>query len=368
MGVPFLDLKRRYRAHRREINSVIQKVFERGYFVLGPEVEAFEKIFSKFIGSRYTIGVNSGTDALILSMKVLDIGAGDEVITISYTAPYTVHAIRLAGAKPILIDVDSETMNIDISKIQTKITKRTKAIIPVHLYGYPADMKPLVKLAKKYNLYVIEDAAQAIGAQYYGKHAGTYGIMGCFSFYPVKNLGAVGDAGAIVTNDNKLAIKLKAMRTSGETKRCISEYEGVSSRLDELQAGYLKWGMTKIRAMNARRREIANMYIKELRDVPIILPPKETKNIKSSWHLFVIRTKKRDQLQKYLAKHGVSTLVHYPVPVHEQPIYRSLGYTKRDLPVTVQLEREILSLPLFPELTNIEVHRVCTLIKSFYRK
>ncbi len=365
----FFDFKRKYRQNRNAIQRAISSVFERGWFILGPELERFEHNFAQYLKVPYAVGVNSGTDALYLALRALGVGKGDEVITVSHTATPTISAIRLTGAIPVFVDIDADTYNMDVRKIEPKITSRTKVILPVHLYGYPADPAAIMRVAKKHGLKVVEDAAQATGAYYRGKLAGTIGDIGCFSFYPTKNLGAFGDGGAIATRDKKLADTVRALRNYGEVSKFNNRIEGTNSRLDELQASLLSWSLTKLKGWNKKRERLASLYLKELRGLPLKLPPAKGAGKVPAWHLFVIRTARQeecDALRKFLAERGVGTMVHYPTPVFAQKAYSFLHYTSKDLPVTSAVATTIVSLPLYPELTVIEVKTVCRNIKLFY--
>lgn len=364
----FIDFKRKYKLYKKEINQTIGRVFERGWFILKLEVEKFEKNFAKYLRIKYVVSVNSGTDAIFLALKSLGIGQGDEVITVANTATPTISAIRMAGAMPVFIDIDKRTLNIDVSRIEKKINKKTKAILPVHLHGYPADMGAILRIAKKYKLKVVEDACQAHGAGYKNKRLGAIGDIGCFSFYPTKNLGAFGDAGAVATNNKKVADTIRALRNYGEISKFNSGVEGVNSRLDEIQAGVLNWGLKKLDFWNKKREALAKTYLNNLESLPIDLPKTSDKIFKRVWHLFVIKAKERDELRKFLAKKGVQTMVHYPHPIFEQPAYKLLSYKIKNLPITKKASKEILSLPLYPELKREEILKICDLIKSFYAK
>lgn len=348
------------------MHAALARVFKRGHFILGSEGEAFEKEFGKSVNVRFVVGVNSGTDALAIAMRGLGIGIGDEVITVAHTAIATAVAVSMTGAKPVFVDIDSRTLTMDPALISSAITNKTKAILPVHLYGYPADMNAILKIAKGKNIPVIEDCAQAHGAMIGDNPVGTIGDAGCFSFYPTKNLGAFGDAGAMVTNNEQIANHMRALRNYGETKKFYSEYIGVNSRLDEVQAALLRWGLKKLNSWNRRRDHIASLYLKELRGLPIVLPPTSDDRMTRTWHQFVIETTQRDALQKHLAQRGIATMIHYPCAIFQQPAYQSLGYTDTDVPVTAEKVKRILSLPLFPELTDHEVRKVCESIRSFF--
>jgi len=295
-----------------------------------------------------------------LAVKALGIGRGDEVVTVSHTFISTVDAVARNGAKPVFVDIDPETYTIDVNQVEKKITEKTKAIIPVHLYGHPADMDPIMEIAEKYGLYVIEDACQAHGAEYKGRKVGSIGHVGCFSFYPVKNLGAYGDAGMVVTNDKELATKLKMLRNYGSPKKYYHDLVGVNSRLDEIQAAVLRVKLKYLDKWNERRRKIAKLYNELLEDTEIITPI-EKEWVKHVYHLYVIRHRERDELQRHLLKNEIKTQIHYPVPVHLQKAY--LGIRVR-LPVTERISQEILSLPMFPYLTDTEIEKIVMVIKK----
>ena len=365
--IKFIDFNRKYRRYKKKINSSVERVFKRGWFIAGPERADFEKKFSKYLGVKYAIGVNSGTDSLVLSLKAIGIKPGDEVITVSHTATPTISAIRIAGAKPVFVDINGATLNIDPKLIEEKITSKTKAILPVHLYGYPADMDAICKLADKYDLYIVEDSCQAHGAKFRGKFLGTIGDVGCFSFYPTKNLGAFGDAGIIVTNDKKIAENVRLLRNFGEVAKYRNKIEGVNSGLDEIQASFLNWELKELKKWNQERKKLADAYLKELKGLPIILPPKGNSDYNRVWHLFVIQTAKRDELRSFLKDQAIETSTHYPMPVFKQAAYRFFGYKEADLPITSKAVKNILSLPLYPELRIAEVKVICDLINKFYK-
>lgn len=366
--IPFVDFKRKYKAYQKDIMRVIARVFQRGWFILGPELEKFEKDFSEYIGISHAVGVNSGTDAIFLALKALGIGAGDEVITVANTAVPTISAIRMTGAIPVFIDIDEKTLTIDVKKIEPSITKKTKAIVPVHLYGFAADMSAVMRIAKKHKLKVVEDACQAHGALYKGKKVGVWGDAGCFSFYPTKNLGAFGDAGAVTTNNKSVANAVRSLRNYGEISKFNNEIEGVNSRLDEMQAAVLQWELTKLDSWNTQREKLAQLYCKYLKDVPVSLPAQSNFACERVWHLFVVQTSRRDELKAFLKEHGIETAIHYPKPIFEQTAYAFLKYTEKDLPHTKKATETILSLPLYPEMTKQEVKKVCDAIRSFYER
>ncbi|MDR4497409.1 MAG: DegT/DnrJ/EryC1/StrS family aminotransferase [Candidatus Scalindua sp.] len=363
----FLSLKERYFLYKKEIDNAIEGVLKRGWFILGKELEKFERDLAKQLQVSYAVGVNSGTDAIFLALKALEVGTGDEVITVANTATATISAIRMTGADVVFADIEEESFNINPELIEKKITKKTKVILPVHLYGYPANIDAIKKIARKHTLKVVEDAAQAQGAKYKNRYVGTQGNIGCFSFYPTKNLGAFGDAGAVITKNKRLAEIIRQLRNYGEISKYVNSREGVNSRLDEIQAAILNWGLPKLRLWNKRRTALANIYLKELKNLPIILPPVSDKERTGVWHLFVIRCNKRDRLKKYLRDRGIETAVHYPKPIFEQAAYKFMNYCGEDLPVTSKVMSEILSLPLYPELSHQEILEVCRVIKSFYK-
>lgn len=361
--IPFIDLKREYAEIGEEIDKAIQRVLDKQWFLLGEELEKFEQEFSNYIVVKHAIGVQSGSDALFLAIKALGIGSGNEVITVSHTFISTVDAIVRNGAKPVFVDIDPETYTMDVSQIEDKITKKTKAIIPVHLYGHPVDMDPIMEIAKKYKLFVIEDACQAHGAEYKGKKVGSIGDLGCFSFYPSKNLGAYGDGGMIVTNDEELSKKLSMLRNYGQSKKYYHDFIGVNSRLDEIQAAILRVKLKHLDEWNEKRKSIAKLYNELLKDSNVILPI-EKNYAKHVYHLYVIRSKNRDKLQQYLLEKGIQTQIHYPVPVHRQKAYLNLGYNV-NLPVTEKISNEILSLPMYPWMKEEEVVNIAEVIKAF---
>ena len=354
--IPLVDLEREYTEISGEIREAMGRVLKSGWFILREEVRRFEEEFSTYIGAKYGIGVNSGSDALYLALQALGIGSGDEVITVSHTFVSTVDAIVRNGAKPVFVDVDADTYCIGVTKIEQLITNRTKAILPVHFYGHPADMQPIMEIARKYKLIVIEDACQAHGAEYKGNKAGSIGDIGCFSFYPVKNLGSYGDGGIAVTDDKELAIKLRMLRNYGQSKKYYHDFVGVNSRLDELQAAVLRVKLKHLNEWNEKRRKAAKIYDQLLRDAGVIIPV-EKKYAKHVYHLYVIRDKKRDRLQQHLLANGIQTQIHYPIPVHKQKAYAELGHAAK-LPVTERICNEILSLPMHPFFREDEIHAI----------
>lgn len=366
MKIPFVDLQKEQKTLKNAIEKTMNKVMKKGNFILGEEVSAFEKSFAKYLGAKYVIGVASGTDALVLSLKALGIGVGDEVIVPSLTFIATALAVSVTGATPVFVDVDEESHTIDPNGIERKITDKTKAIIPVHLYGNPANLSKIIEIAKKHKLFVIEDAAQAHGATYKGKKVGSFGEFGCFSFYPTKNLGACGDGGAIATNSSVLAAKINLLRNYGQEKKYHSKTFGYNSRLDELQAAILLVKLKHLDEWNKRRRELAKVYKEELKKIVGI--PGETSNASSVFHLFTIQTFKRDFLLKELENNGIISLIHYPVPLHLQEAYSYLGYKRGDFPVSERIAKNTLSLPIHPFLKESHIKFIAEVIRSFLKK
>lgn len=355
--IPISDISRQYLDIKGEIDAALLETIRSGWFILGPRVERFEKEFASYCGAKFAVGVGSGTEALHLSLVAAGIKEGDEVITVANTAVPTVCAVIFANAKPVFVDIDPVSFNMDPSLIKKKITKRTKAIIPVHLYGQSADMAPIMKIAKEYNLSVIEDACQAHGTEYKKKKAGTFGDLGCFSFYPSKNLGCYGDGGMVVTSDGKLAEKVWLLRNYGQKKRYEHITKGFNSRLDEIQAAVLSVKLKYLDKWNKRRRALASLYDSLLKGSSVQTPV-EMEYSKHAYHLYVVRTGKRDELQARLKDKGIQTNIHYPIPIHMQKAYRYLKIGKGSLPVTEKYAEQILSLPLFPELKDEEARCV----------
>lgn len=361
MKVPIIDLGKAYKQISSQVDSKIKKVLENGDFILGEEVRYFEKEFANYCGVKYGVGVNSGTDALFLGLLSLGIGRGDEVITSVNTYIATALAISFTDAKPVFVDIDPETYNINVGKIEKAITKRTKALLPVHLYGHPADMEPILKIARKYNLKVIEDCAQAHGAVYKPKNmkVGSMGDVGCFSFYPTKNLGACGDAGMVVTNNKRIAERLRLLRGYGRKSRYRHTVKGHNSRLDTLQAGILRIKLKRLDYYNRLRRKNAQIYTDLFKKTKAnVITPIQKDYAYHVYHQYCVRVKNRDKIIKKLASKGVRTLIHYAIPIHLQKAYKDLGYKKGDFPVTEKISREILSLPMYPELKERQIRYV----------
>ncbi len=364
MNVPFVSFKPIEEELKVALADAFERVIDSSWYIKGKEVSNFEIEFANYCGTNYCIGVGNGLDALVLALKALDIKQGDEVIVPSNTFIATVLAITYVGAKPVFVEPDINTFNIDVSLIEVAITKQTKAIMPVHLYGQPCDMDPIIKIADKYNLYIIEDCAQAHGAKYKDKNVGTFGIVSGFSFYPGKNLGALGDAGACVTNDFLLNEKLRAFGNYGSDYKYHHIYKGVNSRLDELQAAFLSVKLEHLERMNAKRIEIANKYL-ELINNPNVILPSVIKEVIPVWHIFAIRSERRDELEHYLKANGIETNKHYPIPIHLQDCYKDLGFVIGDFPIAEEISRTELSLPLFYGMTEEQVQYVIDVINAF---
>ena len=362
--ISFLDLKAVNEQYITEIEKVLHKVIKSGWYILGTEVDLFEKEFAEYCGTDHCIGVANGLDALTIILKAYGIGEGDEVIVPSNTYIASVLSVSANGAVPILVEPDIASYNIDPKKIEEKITSRTKAILAVHLYGQSADMNAINQIAEKYDLKVIEDAAQAHGATYNGKRTGNLGNAAGFSFYPGKNLGALGDAGAITTNDGQLAEKIRALRNYGSHVKYENLYKGVNSRLDEIQAAILRIKLKELDRENERRREIATYYLNHINNSKIILPKIVNRDLSSHvWHLFVVRTKEREKLQSYLKEKGIQTLIHYPVPPHKQQAYKE--WSNLSYPISEQIHNEELSLPISPVQSIETTRKIVEVINSF---
>ena len=360
--IPYLDLKEQYKRIKPEIDKAVFQVLESGRFILGEEVKAFEEEFAAYCQTRYAVAVNSGTSALHLSLLAMGVGAGDEVITTPLTFVATVAAILYTGAKPVLVDIDSSTLNIDVHQIPSAVTKRTKAILPVHLHGKPADMGALGELARQNNLAVVEDAAQAHGAEFMGRRVGGLGDIGCFSFYPGKNLGAYGEGGAVTTNDPELARKIRLLRDWGAENRYQHELKGFNCRLEAIQGAVLRVKLRHLEKWIDARARIAKRYDELLKGVVEI--PSTPRQVRHVYHVYAILAEKRDRLQEYLSSRDVHTNIHYPIPVHLQKAYTDLGYKEGDFPVAEDACRKLLSLPLYPEMTTAQVDEVAENIKA----
>lgn len=366
MIIPASPLEQ-YKASKIKIDKAIERVVNSGKYILGNEVNLFEQEFANFIGTKFSIGVGSGTEALHIALEACGASRNDEVITVSHTAVATASAITLSGAKPRFADIESNSFSIDVSKVESLINKKTKFIIPVHIYGNPVDMNKIMKIAKKHKLIVIEDCAQAHGALFKGKKVGSIGDIGCFSFYPTKNLGAIGDGGAIVCSNRKLAKKCKLIREYGWQQRYVSKFNGWNSRLDEIQAAILRVKLKNLEKDNEKRRNIAKIYnsIIDTKNSDITLPS-ERDACKHVYHLYVIKTSKRDKLKNFLNKNKIITTIQYPFPVHMQDYYFNKNLHK-NLYVTENIAKEILSLPIYPEFKKTDARYVAKMINQFYR-
>ena len=365
--IPLLDLKQQYQSIRHEVEPAVLKVLASTEYVLGAEVQGFEEELAEYCGCSQAVAVNSGTAALELALRALGVGPGDEVITVPFTFVATVAAIENVGARPVLVDIDPETYTMDPDQVVQAITPRTRGVMPVHLYGQVADMDPLIALADSRGLEVIEDAAQAHGADYRGRQAGSLGAMGCFSFYPAKNLGACGEGGAITTNDPRLAQRLRMLRDWGQSRKYLHELKGGNYRMDAVQGAILRIKLRHLEAWTRARRERAARY-DELLERAEVVRPKALGHNRHVYHLYCIQCEERDQLSAELEKRGIRTGIHYPTPVHLQPAYRNLGYDEGAFPVAEFVARRVLSLPLFPELALESVDFICQTIRSLRPK
>ncbi len=361
--IPFVDLKVQYAAIKPEIDAAIQRVLNHTGFILGQEVSDFEQVFAQYVGVKGAVGVASGTAALQLALLACGVGPGDEVITTAHTFMATAEAISQTGARPVFVDIDPGTYNIDSNMVEAAITSRTRAIVPVHLYGQAAEMDALCDIAQRRHLWVIEDAAQAHGAEYKERRCGSIGHLACFSFYPSKNLGAYGDAGAVTGNDATLLAKVRKLRDHGRTAKYEHDEIGYGERLDALQAAVLCTKLPHLEAWTEARRAHARLYTKLLTGYDLVTPY-ESPSGRHVYHLYVIRTPRRDELQTYLNRYGIGTGIHYPVPLHLQPAYAAHGYNNVRLPVAEQAASEVLSLPLYAELTDNQIEQVVGLVKE----
>ncbi len=357
MTIPFLDLRAGYVELKSEIDAAVARALDSGHYILGPEVEAFETEFARYAGAGQCIGVGNGLDALILSLRALDIGPGDEVIVPSHTFVATWLAVAAVGARIVPVEPDAGTMNIDVTRLAQALTPATRAIIPVHLYGQPADLGPILALARAHGLRVIEDAAQAHGARYRGRPIGAHGDLVCWSFYPGKNLGAFGDGGAVTTDDAVLAERLRALHNYGSSRKYVNDEQGLNSRLDPIQAAILRVKLRHLAEWNDRRRAIARFYLDGLAGSGVTLPtvPDWCDPV---WHLFVVQDEGRDALQARLASLGIGSLIHYPIPPHRQKAFAELGFAPGDLPIAERLARTVLSLPMGPQLSLDDAGRI----------
>ena len=368
MKIPFVDLYAQYLSIRPEIDNAIQSVITETAFIKGKYVENFEKSYRDSYGVKHCIGVANGTDAIYIALKMMGIGKGDEVITTASSWISTSEAISQTGAKPVFVDIEPDYYTLNSELIEAKITSKTKGIIPVHLYGQPADMPKIMAISKKFNLFVLEDCAQAHFAEVQGKRAGTWGIVSTFSFFPGKNLGAYGDAGAILTDNQDLADKMRKYANHGALKKHFHEFEGVNSRLDGLQAAILSAKLPHIHSWSTARQKIAHRYIELLNDIKEVVTPEIRPDSKHVFHVFNIRCKDRDGLKEYLEKNGVSVAIHYPTALPNMPAYTYLNHKPSDFPVASGYQDKILSLPIYPEMDEEKIYYVVQLVKEFYNK
>ena len=363
MKVPFSILERQYKMYQKEYEAKALEILRKGWYILGEETEKFEEEYAKYTGTKYALGIDNGLNALVLAFRALNIGQGDEVIVQGNTFIATVMGITINGATPIFVEPD-EYYNIDIEKIEEKITERTKAICVVHLYGQATRMDKILELCKKYNLKLVEDCAQAHGAEFNGQKIGSFGDIGCFSFYPGKNLGCFGDGGAITTNNEEIYKKIKMLRSYGSEKKYHHIEVGYNARLDELQAGLLRVKLSHLSELTNERKEIAEKYLKEIKN-PLVHLPKVRENCSHVWHLFVVRVENRDKFQKYLEENGIGTVIHYPIPPHLSKAYENLGYKIGDYPITEKYANTVVSLPLYNGMTKEEINYVIDKINEY---
>lgn len=362
--IPFVELKSQYRSIEQEIRQAVDEVLESTWYILGKQVRAFEEEFAAYVGVKHAVGVGSGTEALHLALRAVGVGPGDEVITVPNTCVPTVCAISCAGATPVLVDIDPDTLTMDPAKLVEAFTERTKAALPVHLYGHPCDMQPILDAAAERGVPVVEDCAQAHGSEYRRAKCGTFGAAAGFSFYPSKNIGAYGDAGAVVTDDDGLADALRKLRNYGEEKRYFHSMKGVNSRLDEMQAAILRVKLRHIDAWNEARRERAAAYAAQLDDAPVAVPF-EAEWARSNYHLYAVRSPQRDELMEHLKCQEIGCLIHYPIPIHLQGAYQELGLGKGSFPEAEKACDEVLSLPIYPELALEDIETISDAVRDF---
>ena len=370
MNVPFVDLKTQYFTIKEEILNEINEVLDNTAYICGKKTKKFEESFAALLDVKYSVGLSTGTEALHVALWALGIKSGDEVIVPVNTFIATSEGVSLCGAKPVFVDNDERTYNIDVNKIEQVITKKTKAILPVHLYGQPAEMDAINEIAAKHNLYVVEDCSQAHLATYKGKKTGALGIIGTFSFYPGKNLGAYGEAGAVTTGDETLYNNMLCYRQHGSVEKYKHDFEGHNYRMEEIQAGVLNVKLKYIEKWTENRRRVANLYTKTFNSLRLeqVVPPYHPDYVNPVYHLYIVRVKEREKLMSYLNENGVQTGLHYPIPLHEQKAYEHMGHKPNDFPVASQYAKEILSLPVFPEMKDEMVYYVAEKIKGFYSK
>jgi dTDP-4-amino-4,6-dideoxygalactose transaminase len=365
--ISLLDLKAQLETIRGEVLEAVEKVLDSGQYIMGPEVKAFEEEVAKYVGVKHAIGVGNGTDALLLALDAAGIGAGDEVITTPFTFFATAEVVSRLGATPVFVDIDPKTYNIDVDQIKAKINEKTKAIIPVHIFGQPANMDEVMELAEKYNLFVLEDAAQAMGSEYKGRKIGSLGHAATYSFFPTKNLGGYGDGGMVVTNDDELASKIRILRVHGSNPKYYHSMIGYNSRLDAIQAAILRIKLRHLDEWNNARRQKAALYNELLKDTPLVTPY-EAEDRKHIYHLYIVQAEDRDDLMAYLKEKGISTGVYYPVPLHRQEVYQSLGYAEGSIPNAEYMAKRTFALPLYAELEDETIHAIVDTIKTYYNK
>lgn len=365
--ISLVDLTAQYHSIKKEIDAAVLSTLESGHFILGPQVVKFEESIASYLGVKHAIGLASGTDALVIAMRALNIGEGDEVIIPAYTFFATAGTVMSVGAKPVIVDIDPQSYQINVGKIEAAITSNTKAIIPVHLYGHPSEMNPILEIARRYGLKVIEDNAQGYGAEYLGRKTGAMGEVGCLSFFPTKNLGAYGDGGMVVTNDEALAEQMRMLRAHGWKKKYYSEMVGYNSRLDAIQAAILQAKFAHLDEWNDKRRELAKRYNEHLTPFGIVTPV-EREWAKHVYHLYIIRSTKRDDLQAFLKEKGIASEVYYPIPPHLSVPCRKYGYKEGDFLHAENAAKETLALPLYPELTLKQQDEVIAAVKEFVSK
>ena len=366
MDIPLVDLKAQYTLIRDEVRDSIERVLNECNFILGDEVRSFEREFAKFCGTEFGIGVGSGTDAIHLAIRAIGLGPGDEALIPANTFIATALGVTYSGATPVPVDVDPATFLMDVPKIESAITPRTRAIVPVHLYGRMMELDPVIEIARRYNLLLVEDAAQAHGAEIKGRKAGSVGVAGCFSFYPGKNLGAYGDAGMVVTNDEDLKTRLEALRNYGSTQKYYHPMLGYNSRLDTIQAAILRTKLRRLDSFNAARFEVAQKYNSALQGIGDLVLPQIPSGKSHVFHLYVARTGRRDALLQYLQSRGIGVVIHYPKPIHLHGAYKHLGYEAGSFPVAEQLSNQVISFPIFPEITDEQIAFVAEAVKDFF--
>jgi len=363
--IPLLDLKAQLTTIREEVREAVDRVLDGGQYIMGPEVKTFEQEVAEYVGVKHAIGVANGTDALLLALDAAGVGKGDEVITTPFTFFATAEVVSQLGATPVFVDIDPKTYNIDVEQIKAKITEKTKAIIPVHIFGQPANMDEIMEIAEKHNLFVLEDAAQAMGAEYKGKKIGSLGHAATYSFFPTKNLGGYGDGGMVVTNDDELARKIRILRVHGSNPKYYHSMIGYNSRLDELQAAILRIKLRQLDQWNDARRQKAALYNELLAGTPVVTPY-HAEDRKHIYHLYIVQAEERDELMQHLKENGISTGVYYPVPLHQQEVYKPLGYNEGSLPVAEYMSKRTFALPLYAELEDETIRMIADTIKAFY--